>query len=61
MTNKSKNQPDPVWAVVYAKGNQRRVRALHTSQKGAQAAIDSHKPAAEREHLEIERVPVSRP
>jgi hypothetical protein len=60
-TTKTKSGPDPVWAVMYAKGNQRRLRRLHTSKKGAEAAISRHKPASEREHLEVERVPVHRP
>lgn len=50
-----------VWAVVWAKGNQRRTRGLYSSKSRAEQAVAEHKPAKEREHLELEQMPINGP
>lgn len=50
-----------VHAVVYAKGNQRRVRSLWSSAARAQEHIDTVEPKADRPHLEVEAMTVNGP
>jgi hypothetical protein len=58
----SKTEPRQrhVWAVVYAKGNQRRTRGLYSSQGRADAAVKKAS-KADQPHLELEQMPINGP
>lgn len=49
-----------VWAIVYAKGNQRRTQSLWSSKKRAEQHVASLK-KAEQEHLELEQLVINGP
>jgi hypothetical protein len=61
---KGGTRPEPrqrhVWAVVWAKGNQRRTRGLYSSAERARAAVEAEAPGT-RQHLELEQMEINGP